>query len=223
MWIGMLVAAKPTFFLWPLFLLLAGRRKIALRAAAVCATVSALPALIYGRVIYEQWAAALKGDEHSLFPTEVSISGFFSRIAYPELGMLLACATAVFLAAWTVKVREESAWAIGICASILCAPLAWFHYALTLAPAFISRPWNRGASFAATLLFVPSFVPLLTAGSPKLTLLCGGSIYFSAIAIMTVVILRHGSHQARKAHANPPELAAAIGIENERPRRRNCA
>jgi hypothetical protein len=38
----------------------------------------------------------------------------------------------------------------GLCASVLCAPLAWADYLLMLAPAFVARQWHRLDNAALT-------------------------------------------------------------------------
>src|ERR1035437_4640503 len=61
--IGIVVALKPNFAIWPGLLLLAGYATAGVWASIVAVGLSAVPALLYGPQIYAQWFEAIKiGD-----------------------------------------------------------------------------------------------------------------------------------------------------------------
>lgn len=185
--IGLLVAIKPTAVFWPLFLYLAGHRKLALRSLGVTLAVSAAPILFYGPSIYREWLTALENDPHWIFVTNIAIPAFFARLGLPSLGLLLAGTLAAFLAwaAWKTKPAFTNVSGVALCAAILCAPLAWVSYALMVAPYFVSHRWKLSSTVAAVLLTVPSAVPMMMSRSAgQLWAILGSGIYFAALWII---------------------------------------
>jgi hypothetical protein len=142
--IGLFVSIKPTMGLWPVFLFLAGHRKLALRTVWMILGVAALPALFYGPIIYREWLAALAQDQHWIAPINIAIIPLFARHGARTAGVLLAGAVAVSLAAWSWKRKPDflQTGIVAICAGILCAPLAWFIYVIGLAPLYTARRWG---------------------------------------------------------------------------------
>jgi hypothetical protein len=185
--IGLLVAIKPTTAFWPLFLFLAGHRRIALRSLWVMLAVSAAPVLFYGLSIYREWFAALGYDPHWIFATNIAIPALFARLGLRPVGFVLAGVLAGALA-WTVWKRKPgftTVSGIALCAAILCAPLAWVSYALIIAPYFVSRRWRLSSYVAAALLVVSSTVPMTMAKAPGwVWMALGSGIYVVAVGII---------------------------------------
>jgi uncharacterized membrane protein len=184
--IGLLVAIKPTTAFWPLFLYLAGHRKLALRSFGVTLVASAAPLLLYGPSVYREWIAALANDQHWVFATDIAIPAFFARLGLHPLGFVLALILAALLA-WTVlKTKPEFTTVSGLalCATILCAPLAWSDYSLLVAPYFVYRRWNPTSTCAAALLMVPAAVPIIMGSGGRLREILGSGIYVAAILII---------------------------------------
>jgi hypothetical protein len=196
--IGLLVAIKPTTTFWPVFLYLAGRRRIALRSLGVTLAVSTLPVLYYGPSIYREWFAALGNDPHWVFPTNIAIPALFARLGLRFVGFGLAGILAGVLAwsVWKAKPAFATASGVALCATILCPPLAWVSYTLMVAQYFVSRRWKLSSHVAAALLLVPSTVPMGMGSWPgRIWILLASGIYLMAIGIILAGFL---SREERK-------------------------
>jgi len=155
--IGLAVAIKPTLVLWLVILFIAGHRKLAMRSATVSAISYAIPLVIYGPTIYREWLAVLHDDFHWMIPTNMSLIPFFTRIGLRFVGIIVAVSIASAIAIWCYKMRPDfvAASGLGICAAILCGPLAWHQYIIFLGSFFVSRPWGRLATLAAIPFLIP--------------------------------------------------------------------
>jgi hypothetical protein len=155
--LGFLVAIKPTTAFWPLFLFLAGRRKLALRSACVTVAASAIPLAIYGPIVYRQWIDVIRNDRHWIIPTNIAIPAYFARLGLRDVGLGVAAIIAAWLGyvVWKTRPNITTISGIALCAMILCAPLAWYDYALMLTPVFVSSRWGKLETAAAVLLMLP--------------------------------------------------------------------
>jgi hypothetical protein len=183
--LGLLVAIKPTTLFWPIFLFLAGRRRFALRSLVVTAVVSAAPLLFYGGQVYREWFDALKNDNHWIVPTDIAIPAYFARLGHGGTGLLIAFVLAACLAwwIWRRKPSLETASGLALCATLLCAPLAWYDYSLMLAPVFVAHRWNKLETIAAFFLAAPYALGafLLFPLGSRISLSAGGITYFVAV------------------------------------------
>ena len=164
--LGLLMAAKPNYALWPLLLVFCGRWKASAVAAGVAAALCALPLALYGPGIYGEWMRAVASDPHWFFPNEVSLIGLATRMGHARTGeaaaaVLLVAACAVV--AWkrpSLRVTSGVALSVGMLAS----PLAWYQYAMLLAGPLFARRWNWALTVVLALLLQPwapaFFVPV---------------------------------------------------------------
>lgn len=190
--IGALVAVKPTFGLWPVFLLLAGHRRPALAALLTAAILSAIPIGLYGPKMYVDWWRALAADQHSMIPTDASLQGYFGRLGLKPVGQVLAAALLVFSGLWIYRRRFEAldVSRIALAVTILAAPLSWVHYTLLLAPALLGRRWSRTMNTAAVMLCVPVLVPLQATGGPGPAMAVLSSVYVVAVVLILTDFVR---------------------------------
>jgi hypothetical protein len=204
--IGAMVAIKPTFVFWPVFLLLRGDRKLAVRSILAALVLSLAPVLIYGPHVYLQWFDATKNDLHWLSVGNVAIGPYFRRLGLRPLGVGLQCVLALVLAlyVWRRKPDQRATTTIALSASILCGPHAWLNYALLLGPAFVSRKWSGLARVAAFVFLLP---PGLAFG--LLFKLCGpvgmeigSGIYPAAVFIMLFTSILSTSDGRVVTHLN---------------------
>jgi hypothetical protein len=198
--LGILVAVKPTTAFWPLFLFLAGRRRLAIRSLFLTLIVSAISVALYGPRIYKQWLNALKDDPHWIIPSDIALPAYFARLGARMLGTALAAMVAAGLAyfVWKRKPGFLTTSGIALCVTILCAPLAWPAYTLMLAPFFSAFRWRKLETAAALLLVVPS--GLLDSITPSGSL--GGLIavsagYFTAVWLILISFMRQQTIQLR--------------------------
>jgi hypothetical protein len=164
--LGVLVAAKPNYALWPLLLVFCGRWKAAATAACVAAALCAVPLALYGPGIYGEWMRAVASDPHWFFPNEVSLIGFETRMGHPRVGEALAGAllvVACVVVAWkrpSLRVTSGVALSVGMVAS----PLAWYQYAMLLAGPLFAKRWNWALTVLLAMLMQPYaavfFVPV---------------------------------------------------------------
>lgn len=184
--IGLLVAMKPNFAVWPALLFLCGHWRPAVSAGAAAAAVAALSLGLYGPEVYDQWLAAVAADRHILFATEVSITGYLTRLGLPGLALPVVATLLLAVAIWSWRRRFNvlDASALGIVVAILASPLAWVDYGLVLVPALLQRPWNRTFKIAAAMLVVPPVIPFLSMYGPRWTVALGGALYFGAFCLL---------------------------------------
>lgn len=184
--IGMVVAVKPNFAVWPALLLLSGHAAAPLAAAATIVLLSALPAVLYGPEIYRQWFGLLMSDTgRGAFLTNASLPGLAQRMDLGAAGTMTSMALLILLATWALRRKPGrlEASAFGICGGIIASPIAWVHYTLFLLPVFFSRRWNPLLALAAVLLAVPVPWALSTLGADGWQQLTLGSVYSWAVLL----------------------------------------
>jgi hypothetical protein len=192
--IGLVVAIKPNFGIWPLFLLLAGHRKLALTAFAVAGAVSAVPLLIEGPEVYSQWLDAARAYPRAAIAPNASMFGVATRLGIPEAGYVLAAgliaAGAFYTWRWRLTARETSAWSIML--TLFVGPLTWVGYTLFMLPLLLSRRWSRWEVAVAATMLVPAGL-----GWPA------GELRLAGIAMLSGLVL-NDTLQARRAEARAP-------------------
>ncbi|MCC6300730.1 MAG: DUF2029 domain-containing protein [Anaerolineales bacterium] len=161
--IGLVVAIKPNFALWVIFLFAAGYYKTAVVSAVAFLTISIIPVITYGMEIYPQWLEASVVEQSVLImPGNSSILGLTARFGDNWLGIavsgLLVLGLLAIAKIGTTKDMEKSEWvsSLGIIASLLASPISWAGYTILLLPVFFSlRKWNIPVKISAGLLSVP--------------------------------------------------------------------
>ena len=196
---GLLIAIRPIFVVWPVFLFLADARKLALRAAVVAALASAAPLALYGYTIVPRYLAALHGDMHYLNPDDISLPAVAARLGIPTVGavasvLLLA---ALLLYVWRTRPDASITTGIAVSAALLCSPLAWVHYTLVLFPALATEPEHRLKSPIVVLLSVPMFFPAMLMGAHDLRTLVANLIFFAPCALFLAWFLAVASSRAK--------------------------
>lgn len=169
--LGVLVAAKPNFAVWALFLALARRRKAAAVAAATGAVLFWAPLAFYGPGVYSAWLQALHGDRHWIYTTDLSLVGYATRAGHRRAGEMLAVLLLLgssLLVLWK-RPSLRSTSGLAVCVAILAAPVAWFHYTLLLAGPLMSRRWG----WSLTVILFPLMLPIRPLYMLSLCLLTG--------------------------------------------------
>jgi hypothetical protein len=190
--IGLVVAMKPNFLVWPVLLLLSRHHRPALVAFAVAAVVSTVPLLAIGPEVYRQWFELIASDrERAAFLTNASLTGLAARAGVSVIGLALSAALLAALAAWALVRRPDAlrVSALALLASVFASPIGWIHYTLFLLPVFV-RGWGSRAMRAVVLLLmvpVPFVVDQL--GSATLNQLTVGSVYGWALLLCLAVLV----------------------------------
>ena len=142
--IGLLVAVKPHFALWPLFLLLAGHPRIALASFVTAGAISAVPLLLEGPGIYRQWLDAVQAYPRVGLAGNASIVGQAERLGLIEAGYVISAALVVAagFVMWRSRATAVGASAWGIVVALLASPIAWIGYGLLAMPVLLTRRWE---------------------------------------------------------------------------------
>lgn len=161
--IGMVIALKPNFVIWPIFLLLAGYYLTALVSLISGVAISMVPLFSYGMDIYLRWleASALRLETLRM-PGNNSILGLTARFDTITLGLVIGVLAVSALLVLS-KLRQSKALeqfeyfsALGIIASLLASPISWTGYTILLLPIFFSlKKWSLAVIIAAALLAIP--------------------------------------------------------------------
>ena len=194
--IGLVVAVKPNFLVWPVLLFLSGARLPALAALGIAAVVSAIPLAVYGPEVYRQWLELVASDrERAFFLTNASFEGLAARAGLPGLGLILSVVMLAGLAAWAFLQRPTvlRASALALVAALLAAPVGWIHYTLFLLPVFFSL-WHRPSVPLVGLLLivpVPAIIDQFT--KPAWVQLTFGSVYgWALVLLFALLVVREG-------------------------------
>ena len=186
MLIGLVIAIKPNFLVWPVLLFLAGHRKLSLISVGTAAVISIIPVLFFGVEIYRQWAELVVSDgERAMFLTNASLSGFTARAGIPYLGLVLSGAMLLALAAWALwkqpSVMQASSFAL--VGAVLASPLGWIHYTLFLLPVIVSH-WRFWPMWlVAAMLCIPVPMIINQFGASASVQLTTGSAYGWALVL----------------------------------------
>jgi hypothetical protein len=158
--IGILVAIKPNFAIWPLLLFFAGQRRTAVAACVSVAALSALPLAAYGPEIYAQWLSVIGTNSLLTYPANGSLFAAAARLGLPRVAPFVSLAFIVALVAFIARTRPSAMQvsALGLVASLLASPIAWAGYALVLTPLFFSRSWSLPLIAVAVLWMIPEYL-----------------------------------------------------------------
>ena len=161
--IGLVVAFKPNFILWPLFLLAAGYTLTFIISLATSLVVSLIPMLFYGLEIYGQWLDASTLERGTLIlPGNSSLVGLGARLNVIPLGIVVSLILVGVLLFRVMRrnpiegERVDQVSALGIIAALLASPVAWAGYTMLLLPVFFSRKdWSPMVLLSAAILTFP--------------------------------------------------------------------
>ena len=156
--IGLLVAIKPNFILWPILLLINRDFRVAIYSFLATLLFLSLPAIILGPSIYVDWIKLISTNPYFLDPLNVSILGIAMRLNLNWLRLPLMVMIIGSVIIWTIFMRPKTNALNGIALiySFLASPLIWPTYSILLAPIFLSNPLSRKLQLAALILMVPT-------------------------------------------------------------------
>ena len=166
--IGLVVAIKPNFILWPIFLLLSGYYVTFFLSVLSGLIVSLIPVIFYGTKIYAQWleASALH-PETIIMPGNNSILGLTTRFGSISTGIVISVILVLILVILSKRrnsdnmEKPEYVSALGIIASLLASPISWTGYTILLLPIFFSlKKWTVPAIISAVILSIPFAIVL---------------------------------------------------------------
>lgn len=167
--IGLLIAIKPNFILWPLFLLISGYYLTFAVSVISGLLVSLIPIVFYGINIYAQWLNASSFQlETLIMPGNSSILGLSARFQDISIGVVISTVLVLVLLAFSrlkspnnILERLEYVSALGIIASLLASPISWTGYTILLLPIYFSlKKWTWPIIASAVILSIPFAIVL---------------------------------------------------------------
>lgn len=197
--IGLLVAIKPNFVIWPIFLLASGYYVTFLAAAVSGLIVSTIPIIFYGTKIYSQWLeASTLRLETLIMPGNNSIVGLTSRFQNMNIGMVLSvivvAALLIFLKLKPPNnlVSSKRISALGILASLLASPISWTGYTILLLPVFFSlKKWTFPVIISAAILSIPFAIVLQLFQTSFFNFVLFGWLYGWSILLLLGDVVRN--------------------------------
>lgn len=204
MLIAMLCALKPNFLVWPVVMLLAGHRPVAVWALGATAALSILPVLVFGPEIYRQWIELIISEgSRAAFLSNASLSGIAARAGAPMLGLIISAAALAAGGVWAMVRRPsaEDASAIGLLLAIVASPIAWVHYTLFLLPV-IYHYWERAeVRMLGLLLMIPVPWVLHFMGAAAWVQITIGSVYGWTVIMLLIAFLARTESPMRREFA----------------------
>lgn len=196
--IGLLVAVKPNFILWPIFLLFSGYYIAFSFSVLGSLIVSLIPVIFYGSRIYAQWleASALQ-SETIIMPGNNSILGLTTRFSEISIGILISILLVLILLILSKRTsssdmeRPEYVSALGIIASVLASPISWTGYTILLLPIFFSlKRWTIPAITSAAILSIPFQLVLQLFQTSFVNFVLFGWLYGWGTLLLLLVLIR---------------------------------
>ena len=204
--IGLLVAVKPNFAVWPALLLLAGHWRAPVTSAVTASVLWVIPLVTLGAGVYRQWMDLILSDSgRAAFLTNASLPGLAQRLDVGLAGTVVSVLLLVGSAVWVFRYQPSPlrTSTLGILGGIAASPLAWVHYTLFLLPLFFSRRWTPTLAAAAVLLTVPVSVVLRFVDAPLWQQATIGSVYNWAVLLCLAGLIREGLQDARSVAQGP--------------------
>lgn len=165
--LGLLIALKPNFALWPFSLLLVGEVAPAALSLAVALALTALPIAWYGLIVYQEWLHALVAYPYAPWAAGQSVFSIGLYLGHPEWGDAIGLALAVLLCfGWLVWLRRIRGDLLrvsegALILTLLISPVSWDGYLLLLLPVFVWRPLHLPGKLAAGLMVIGVAVPIV--------------------------------------------------------------
>jgi len=203
--IGILVAFKPQFAIWPLFLLVTGFWQTFLASAITAAILWLLPLLAYGPGIYLQWLAASSQFQGYALPN-FSLAGLSIRFGSLSLGIAVGVLLIAILLYTVVRSKcpLETVSTLALLATLLVSPITWSGYTLVLLPAFFVKNWSWPTRIAGILLAVPfAFVVSAFSGSRVAFIVFGWFYGWALLALLADMLISTRVPAEPTEHASP--------------------
>lgn len=190
--LGLIVAIKPNFAVAIAILFLSGHWRLAVGSGAVAGLVTALSVVAFGYDTFLQWFAAVRADDHAMFPTTVSLISYFARLHLLPAGIASAGIILLVGAVWAYRTRPDPqrALALGLVVGMLASPLCWMHYTLVIVPFLVTNDWNRPIGIGAMLIWLPQSIPMISIRESFMLQASLGGIYTLALLLIGYGIMR---------------------------------
>jgi len=201
--IGVVVAIKPNFLVWPGLLFIGGYATAALSACVTAALLSAWPALVYGPLIYVEWLKVSTSFPGIIYAGNGSLISLAGRLGMEKVGVIMSVLLLVAIGAlvWRYRPTVLPLSSLAIVAALLTSPITWVGYTIFLLPWLFSRPWNTWLRIAATLLLVPFPIVYALFDGAFWQQIVFGSFWLWALLILLVVCVNDVRRARRSSFA----------------------
>jgi hypothetical protein len=212
--IGLIIAIKPNFVLWAIFLLFSGYNLTFIVAGITSLIVSIIPVFIYGTEIYTQWlAASALRIETLIMPGNNSILGLTARFKDINIGVALSIFAVMILLVISKQIKSrnigqlEYVFALGIIASLLASPISWTGYTILLLPVLFSiKKWGALVTASAFIFSIPFTIVLNQFQNSFLQFIVFGWLYGWGILLLLGGIFLTAHHEQHDNEDQPNEL-----------------
>ena len=202
--IGILIAVKPNFLLWPLLLLLAGYVSVFVVASVTAVLISLAPLLVFGYTVYIDWLKATGAFSGIALPGNGSLPGLLARLGLPwlsvPLGVVLICVVLIW--AWRCRPSPVKLSGLALVLVFLISPVTWPGYTLFLLPVFLERTWSYTLRIAAVMLAIPHVLVWFGSQVSIELYVIVGSLYCWAL-ILVLIALAKEQHSLLRKPASP--------------------
>ena len=202
--IGIVVAIKPNFLVWPALLLVGGYTTATVGAIVCTALLSAWPAIVYGPQIYAEWLAVSTGFPGIIFAGNGSLISLAGRLGGTRVGIAISALLLIVVAAlvWRYRPSVLTLSSLAIVAALLTSPITWVGYTLFLMPILFSRSWNLRLRIVAASMLVPFPLIYLLFDGAFWRQVVFGSFWLWALLLLSVVCVEE-VRQVRPASVAP--------------------
>lgn len=191
LFIGIIIAVKPNFVIWPLLMIFAGGWSVALTSILSAGLLSIIPLLHYGAGIYSQWLNATMNYSGLMMPSNNSIIGLFARLGLTEIGYIISIFLLIFLV-FLIRIKKISVWKtseLGVIATLLASPITWTGYTIMVLPILFHPKRNRYHRIAGIILSVPIALVLILSITSKISYVIIGGFYMWALLLILGTII----------------------------------
>ena len=192
---GIVVAVKPNFVIWPVFLIAAGHRRSGFAALTTFVALSLVPLAVDGTAIYRSWFHLTSSFTGIQWASNTSIASITARFGSQSLGFVIVIGLIGWLGWWLNQTRADlhTATTLGILAALLFGPASWAGYTLFLLPFLLSRPWSRPIWASVLMLAVPFWLVRSATGAGSIwDPLMGPLFAWATLLLLGAVLYEQG-------------------------------
>ena len=154
--IGILIAIKPNFAIWPLFLFIIQCRKVSIISFISAIFYSLLPIIIWGPKVYFEWLPIALGQVKDALNVSLIGVAIHFHLTWLKIPLMIVIIGSAAIWSYFKKPNLHNLSGVALLVSLIASPLAWPTYTIILIPIFLSRPWSNNLFIAAAVFLIPA-------------------------------------------------------------------
>ena len=191
--IGVVVAVKPSFIILPGLLFLAGYFKLSISAFISTVITTLLPAPILGFEVFREWIKLNSTaflEEGMILPDNMSAFAFGCRIGIPWLGFVIVGIIGLATIIWLLikKPSLKTIFKAGLVVSVLASPFGWTMYVAFFLPIYFVQKWDKLLVIASIIFMIPGATLRYLSSFSQTALVAVGIISFTACLLLLISI-----------------------------------